>query len=172
MIHVLVGFPLPSHFQPSSLLCYPAWLSSLSSPSLGFLAVAPGPGLGPAPMSQFGTISRQISRHNSSNSSVSMVSATGTYRRAPSVTSQFSLQQQQHQQQQQQQQQQQPHINGGTPGYGQNSSKALLSPAPNCFLDPKLSLKDTQPHILPKSCTQSDLTFVATHKIFIFYICK
>uniref|UniRef100_A0A671WN56 Abl-interactor 1a n=1 Tax=Sparus aurata TaxID=8175 RepID=A0A671WN56_SPAAU len=68
--------------------------------------VAPGPGLGPAPMSQFGTISRQISRHNPSNSSVSMVSATGTYRRAPS----------------------QPHINGGTPGYGQNSSKALLSP--------------------------------------------
>ncbi|XP_005162546.1 abl interactor 1a isoform X4 [Danio rerio] len=64
-------------------------------------AVAAGPGLGPIPMSQFGTISRQVSRHNSSNSSVSMVSATGTYRRAPSVSSQFSLQQ--------------PHINGGTP---------------------------------------------------------
>uniref|UniRef100_A0A8C6VUL7 Abl-interactor 1a n=1 Tax=Nothobranchius furzeri TaxID=105023 RepID=A0A8C6VUL7_NOTFU len=75
--------------------------------------VAAGPGLGPAPVSQFGTISRQISRHNPSNSSVSMVSATGTYRRAPSVTSQFSLQQQQ----QQLQQQQQPHINGGTPGF-------------------------------------------------------
>uniref|UniRef100_A0AAY4A229 Abl interactor 1 n=1 Tax=Denticeps clupeoides TaxID=299321 RepID=A0AAY4A229_9TELE len=58
-------------------------------------AVATGPGLGPIPMSQFGTISRQISRHNSTNSSVSMVSATGTYRRAPSVSSQFSLQQQQ-----------------------------------------------------------------------------
>uniref|UniRef100_A0AAY4A0N5 Abl interactor 1 n=1 Tax=Denticeps clupeoides TaxID=299321 RepID=A0AAY4A0N5_9TELE len=54
-------------------------------------AVATGPGLGPIPMSQFGTISRQISRHNSTNSSVSMVSATGTYRRAPSVSSQFSL---------------------------------------------------------------------------------
>ncbi|KAK9953664.1 hypothetical protein ABG768_017641 [Culter alburnus] len=39
--------------------------------------VAAGPGLGPIPMSQFGTISRQISRHNSStSSSVSMVSAT------------------------------------------------------------------------------------------------
>ncbi|XP_052451814.1 abl interactor 1a isoform X7 [Carassius gibelio] len=63
-------------------------------------AVAAGPGLGPIPMSQFGTISRQISRHGSSTSSVSMVSATGTYRRAPSVSSQFSLQQ--------------PHINGGT----------------------------------------------------------
>ncbi|XP_051738848.1 abl interactor 1a isoform X4 [Ctenopharyngodon idella] len=65
------------------------------------IVVAAGPGLGPIPMSQFGTISRQISRHNSStSSSVSMVSATGTYRRAPSVSSQFSLQQ--------------PHVNGGT----------------------------------------------------------
>ncbi|XP_050954213.1 abl interactor 1a isoform X7 [Labeo rohita] len=63
-------------------------------------AVAAGPGLGPIPMSQFGTISRQISRHNSTTSSVSMVSATGTYRRAPSVSSQFPLQQ--------------PHVNGGT----------------------------------------------------------
>ncbi|XP_077100328.1 abl interactor 1a isoform X3 [Siphateles boraxobius] len=64
-------------------------------------AVAAGPGLGPIPMSQFGTISRQISRHNSNtSSSVSMVSATGTYRRAPSVSSQFSLQQ--------------PQVNGGT----------------------------------------------------------
>ncbi len=65
----------------------------------GLTAVAAGPGLGPIPMSQFGTISRQISRHNTT-SSVSMVSATGTYRRAPSVSSQFSLQQ--------------PHVNGGT----------------------------------------------------------
>lgn len=64
--------------------------------------VPQGPGLGPIPMSQFGTISRQISRHNSSTtSSASMVSATGTYRRAPSVSSQ------------------QPHINGG-PAYPQN----------------------------------------------------
>ncbi|XP_054876866.1 abl interactor 1a isoform X5 [Poeciliopsis prolifica] len=91
--------------------------------------VASGPGLGPAPVSQFGTISRQISRHNPSNSSVSMVSATGTYRRAPSVTSQFSLQQQQLQLQQQQLQQQ-PHINGGTPGYGQNSIADTPTPPP------------------------------------------
>ncbi|XP_070784109.1 abl interactor 1a isoform X10 [Enoplosus armatus] len=82
---------------------------------LPVIMVAPGPGLGPAPMSQFGTISRQISRHNPSNSSVSMVSATGTYRRAPSVTSQFS---------------QQPHINGGTPGYGQNSIADTPTPPP------------------------------------------
>ncbi|XP_029955185.1 abl interactor 1a isoform X9 [Salarias fasciatus] len=111
-------------------------------------AVAPGPGLGPAPMSQFGTISRQISRHNPSNSSVSMVSATGTYRRAPSVTSQFSLQQQQQlqqqqlqqQQQQQQQQNQQPHINGGTPGYGQNSMSIAPPPPPMPQLTPQIPL--------------------------------
>uniref|UniRef100_A0A667Z3D1 Abl-interactor 1b n=1 Tax=Myripristis murdjan TaxID=586833 RepID=A0A667Z3D1_9TELE len=66
-------------------------------------SVPQGPGLGPIPMSQFGTISRQISRHNSSTtSSASMVSATGTYRRAPSVNSQFSVSQQ-------------PHLNGGPP---------------------------------------------------------
>ncbi|XP_074544123.1 abl interactor 1-like isoform X4 [Halichoeres trimaculatus] len=86
-----------------------------SPPSMGQVAtssasVPQGPGLGPIPMSQFGTISRQISRHNSSTtSSASMVSATGTYRRAPSVSSQ------------------QPHINGG-PAYQQNS--VTDSPAP------------------------------------------
>ncbi|KAL0200182.1 hypothetical protein M9458_003369, partial [Cirrhinus mrigala] len=70
--------------------------------------VPPGPGLGPIPMSQFGTISRQISRHNSSttSSSASMVSATGTYRRAPASSSQFSVPQ--------------PHLNGG-PTYPQNT---------------------------------------------------
>ncbi|XP_068557643.1 abl interactor 1-like isoform X4 [Cebidichthys violaceus] len=86
-----------------------------SPPSMGqavtsSASVPQGPGLGPIPMSQFGTISRQISRHNSSTtSSASMVSATGTYRRAPSVSSQ------------------QPHINGG-PAYPQNS--VTDSPAP------------------------------------------
>ncbi|KAM4604636.1 abl interactor 1-like isoform 2-T2 [Polymixia lowei] len=91
-----------------------------SPPSMGqaagSTAVPQGPGLGPIPMSQFGTISRQISRHNSSSttSSASMVSATGTYRRAPSVTSQFSVSQQ-------------PHLNGG-PAYPQNS--VTDSPAP------------------------------------------
>ncbi|XP_061821161.1 abl interactor 1a isoform X7 [Nerophis lumbriciformis] len=107
-------------------------------------AVAPGPGLGPAPMSQFGTISRQISRHNPANSSVSMVSATGTYRRAPSVTSQFSLQQQQLQLQQQQQQlqpqQQQPHINGGMPAYSQNSMSIAPPPPPMPQLTPQIPL--------------------------------
>lgn len=75
-----------------------------------FLVVPQGPGLGPIPMSQFGTISRQISRHNSSttSSSASMVSATGTYRRAPASSSQFSVPQ--------------PHLNGG-PTYPQNTSE-------------------------------------------------
>ncbi|XP_016528711.1 abl interactor 1a isoform X1 [Poecilia formosa] len=108
-------------------------------PPYAALVVASGPGLGPAPVSQFGTISRQISRHNPSNSSVSMVSATGTYRRAPSVTSQFSLQQQQLQLQQQQLQQQ-PHINGGTPGYGQNSMSVAPPPPPMPQLTPQIPL--------------------------------
>uniref|UniRef100_A0A3B4B5V1 Abl interactor 1 n=1 Tax=Periophthalmus magnuspinnatus TaxID=409849 RepID=A0A3B4B5V1_9GOBI len=81
-----------------------------------------GQGLGPIPMSQFGTISRQISRHNSSTtSSASMVSATGTYRRAPSVSSQ------------------QPHINGG-PGYPQNSVSVAPPPPPMVQLTPQIPL--------------------------------
>ncbi|XP_022518439.2 abl interactor 1a isoform X5 [Astyanax mexicanus] len=87
-------------------------------PMFGAIAVAQGPGLGPAPMSQFGTISRQISRHNSTTSSVSMVSATGTYRRAPSVSSQFPLPQQ-------------PHVNGAAPqAYTQNSIADTPTPPP------------------------------------------
>ncbi|MEQ2251031.1 Abl interactor 1 [Ilyodon furcidens] len=88
-----------------------------SPPSMGQVAtssasVPQGPGLGPIPMSQFGTISRQISRHNSSTtSSASMVSATGTYRRAPSVSSQ------------------QPQINGG-PAFQQNSVSVNPPPPP------------------------------------------
>uniref|UniRef100_A0A3B4DHV9 Abl interactor 1 n=2 Tax=Pygocentrus nattereri TaxID=42514 RepID=A0A3B4DHV9_PYGNA len=90
-------------------------------------AVAPGPGLGPAPMSQFGTISRQISRHNSTTSSVSMVSATGTYRRAPSVSSQFPLQQ--------------PHVNGAAPVvYTQNSMSVAPPPPPMPQLIPQIPL--------------------------------
>ncbi|XP_055037510.1 abl interactor 1a isoform X4 [Misgurnus anguillicaudatus] len=84
-------------------------------------AVAPGPGLGPIPMSQFGTISRQISRHNSTTSSVSMVSATGTYRRAPSVSSQFSMQQ--------------PHVNGGI-----NAMSIAPPPPPMPQLTPQIPL--------------------------------
>ncbi|XP_010769560.1 abl interactor 1-like [Notothenia coriiceps] len=99
----------------SSLVGIPIAVPTPSPPSMGQVvtssaSVPQGPGLGPIPMSQFGTISRQISRHNSSTtSSASMVSATGTYRRAPSVSSQ------------------QPHINGG-PAYPQNP--VTDSPAP------------------------------------------
>ncbi|XP_045558752.1 abl interactor 1 isoform X1 [Salmo salar] len=119
----------------SSSIGIPMAVPTPSIPNSG-PAVAPGPGLGPIPMSQFGTISRQISRHNSTTSSVSMVSATGTYRRAPSVTSQYSLQQQQALQLQQQQIQQ-PYINGGTPTYPQNST-ALPPPTPQ--LTPQIPL--------------------------------
>nr|XP_046148964.1 abl interactor 1-like isoform X4 [Oncorhynchus gorbuscha] len=104
----------------SSSIGIPMAVPTPSIPNSG-PAVAPGPGLGPIPMSQFGTISRQISRHNSTTSSVSMVSATGTYRRAPSVTSQFSLQQHQIQQ---------PYINGGTSTYPQNSIADTPTPPP------------------------------------------
>ncbi|CAL8370594.1 unnamed protein product, partial [Boreogadus saida] len=91
----------------SSSVGIPLAVPTPSPPSMGQVApvstaVPQGPGLGPIPMSQFGTISRQVSRHNSSSttSSASMVSATGTYRRAPSLNSQFSISQQ-------------PHLNGG-----------------------------------------------------------
>uniref|UniRef100_A0A672PMB8 Abl interactor 1-like n=1 Tax=Sinocyclocheilus grahami TaxID=75366 RepID=A0A672PMB8_SINGR len=89
--------------------------------------VPPGPGLGPIPMSQFGTISRQISRHNSSttSSSASMVSATGTYRRAPASSSQFSVPQ--------------PHLNGG-PTYPQNTMSVAPPPPPMVQLTPQIPL--------------------------------
>ncbi|KAI1891339.1 hypothetical protein AGOR_G00142780 [Albula goreensis] len=90
------------------------------------VAVVPGPGPGPIPMSQFGTLSRQISRHNSTTSSISTVSATGTYRRAPSVSSQFSIQQ--------------PHINGGPQVYPQNSMSIAPPPPPMPQLTPQIPL--------------------------------
>uniref|UniRef100_A0A4W5NQ25 Abl interactor 1 n=1 Tax=Hucho hucho TaxID=62062 RepID=A0A4W5NQ25_9TELE len=85
-----------------------------------------GPGLGPIPMSQFGTISRQVSRHNSTTTSASMVSATGTYRRAPSGSSHFSMSQQ-------------PHLNGG-PAYPQNSVSVAPPPPPMVQLTPQIPL--------------------------------
>uniref|UniRef100_A0A3B3SEW9 Abl interactor 1 n=1 Tax=Paramormyrops kingsleyae TaxID=1676925 RepID=A0A3B3SEW9_9TELE len=88
-----------------------------SPPTMG-PAAAMGPGLGPAPVSQFGTVSRHISRHGSAASSVSNVSATGTYRRAPSVSAQFPPQQQQ------------PHINGGPPLYPPSSIADTPTPPP------------------------------------------
>uniref|UniRef100_A0A8C7S922 Abl-interactor 1a n=1 Tax=Oncorhynchus mykiss TaxID=8022 RepID=A0A8C7S922_ONCMY len=101
----------------SSSIGIPIAVPTPSIPNSG-PAVAPGPGLGPIPMSQFGTISRQISRHNSTTSSVSMVSATGTYRRAPS----------------------QPYINGGTPAYPHNSMSIAPPPPPMPQLTPQIPL--------------------------------
>uniref|UniRef100_A0A8D3DV36 Abl interactor 1-like n=1 Tax=Scophthalmus maximus TaxID=52904 RepID=A0A8D3DV36_SCOMX len=109
----------------SSGVALPLAVPTPSPPTATSSATVPqGPGLGPIPMSQFGTISRQISRHNSSSttSSASMVSATGTYRRAPSVSSQ------------------QPHINGG-PAYTQNPmSVAPPPPPPMVQLTPQIPL--------------------------------
>ncbi|KAM5235337.1 abl interactor 1 isoform 8-T8 [Ctenodactylus gundi] len=65
---------------------------------------------GSAPGSQYGTMTRQISRHNSTTSSAS----SGGYRRTPSVTAQFSAQ---------------PHVNGG-PLYSQNSIADSPTPPP------------------------------------------
>ncbi|MBN3302688.1 ABI1 protein, partial [Amia calva] len=83
-------------------------------------AAVPGPGPGAVPGSQFGTITRQISRHNSTTSSVS----SGGYRRTPSVTSQFSVQ---------------PHVNGG-PVYPQNSMSIAPPPPPMPQLTPQIPL--------------------------------
>uniref|UniRef100_A0A8C8J7K5 Abl interactor 1-like n=1 Tax=Oncorhynchus tshawytscha TaxID=74940 RepID=A0A8C8J7K5_ONCTS len=79
-----------------------------------------------APSILFGTISRQVSRHNSATSSASMVSATGTYRRAPSGSSHFSMSQQ-------------PHLNGG-PAYPQNSVSVAPPPPPMVQLTPQIPL--------------------------------
>ncbi|XP_052398963.1 abl interactor 1 isoform X1 [Carassius gibelio] len=131
-----IGIPIvvPTPSIPNSVPVTPSWAAPPPAPPpppplfsqgppmpAAAIAVAAGPGLGPIPMSQFGTISRQISRHGSSTSSVSMVSATGTYRRAPSVSSQFSLQQ--------------PHINGGT-----NAMSMGPPPPPMPQLTPQIPL--------------------------------
>ncbi|CAJ0963718.1 unnamed protein product [Ranitomeya imitator] len=79
----------------SSSIGIPIAVPTPSPPTIGQV------GGGPAPGSQFGSMARQISRHNSTTSTAS----SGGYRRTPSVTSQFSGQ---------------PHINGG-PLYSQNS---------------------------------------------------
>ncbi|XP_061746880.1 abl interactor 1b isoform X1 [Nerophis ophidion] len=111
----------------SSGVGVPLAVPTPSPPSMGQVvtssaSVPQGPGLGPIPMSQFGTISRQISRHNSSTtSSASMVSATGTYRRAPSLSSQ------------------QPQING-SPAFPQNSVSVAPPPPPMVQLTPQIPL--------------------------------
>ncbi|XP_051556501.1 abl interactor 1-like isoform X2 [Myxocyprinus asiaticus] len=108
----------------SNSMGIPLAVPTPSPPSMA--PVPPGPGLGPIPMSQFGTISRQISRHSSTtSSSTSMVSATGTYRRAPASSSQFSVPQ--------------PHLNGG-PTYPQNTMSVAPPPPPMVQLTPQIPL--------------------------------
>ncbi|XP_043546479.1 abl interactor 1a isoform X6 [Chiloscyllium plagiosum] len=88
------------------------------SSSIGIPIAVPTPspptllpaGPGSAPGSQYSTMTRQISRHNSTTSTVS----SGGFRRNPSVTSQFSVQ---------------PHVNGG-PLYAQNSIADSPTPPP------------------------------------------
>ncbi|XP_031662828.1 abl interactor 1 isoform X1 [Oncorhynchus kisutch] len=109
-----------------SSISVPLAVPTPSPPSLGPAVAHQGPGLGPIPMAQFGTISRQVSRHNSATSSASMVSATGTYRRAPSGSSHFSMSQQ-------------PHLNGG-PAYPQNSVSVAPPPPPMVQLTPQIPL--------------------------------
>ncbi|CAH2282231.1 abl interactor 1 isoform X2 [Pelobates cultripes] len=75
---------------------------------------------GTIPGSQFGSMTRQISRHNSNTSSAS----SGGYRRTPSVTSQYSAQ---------------PHVNGG-PLYSQNSISLASPPPPMPQLTPQIPL--------------------------------
>ncbi|XP_040844065.1 abl interactor 1 isoform X26 [Ochotona curzoniae] len=83
------------------------------SSSIGIPIAVPTPSpptVGAAPGSQYGTMTRQISRHNSTTSSTS----SGGYRRTPSVTAQFTAQ---------------PHVNGG-PLYSQNSIADSPTPPP------------------------------------------
>ncbi|XP_033022055.1 abl interactor 1 isoform X1 [Lacerta agilis] len=83
---------------------------------MGSVIVAPGS----APGSQYGTMTRQISRHNSTTSSAS----SGGFRRNPSVTASFSAQ---------------PHVNGG-PLYSQNSISIAPPPPPMPQLTPQIPL--------------------------------
>ncbi|XP_032871945.1 abl interactor 1 isoform X14 [Amblyraja radiata] len=88
------------------------------SSSIGIPIAVPTPspptpvpaGPGSAPGSQYSTMTRQISRHNSTTSTAS----SGGFRRNPSVTAPFSVQ---------------PHINGG-PLYAQNSIADSPTPPP------------------------------------------
>ncbi|XP_078008089.1 abl interactor 1 isoform X8 [Phascolarctos cinereus] len=93
-----ISVPPPSGAPPAPPLPPPL--------PMGSRIVAPSS----APGSQYGTMTRQISRHNSTTSSAS----SGGYRRTPSVTAQFSAQ---------------PHVNGG-PLYSQNSIADSPTPPP------------------------------------------
>ncbi|XP_041040574.1 abl interactor 1a isoform X4 [Carcharodon carcharias] len=108
-IPIAVPTPSPPTLLPASY-SVPAGAPSLPPPPpplpVGSFIAGPGS----APSSQYSTMTRQISRHNSTTSTAS----SGGFRRNPSVTSQFSVQ---------------PHVNGG-PLYAQNSIADSPTPPP------------------------------------------
>ncbi|XP_006063237.2 abl interactor 1 isoform X13 [Bubalus bubalis] len=110
-IPIAVPTPSPPTIGPENISVFPpsgAPPAPSLPPPLPANTVIAAPGS--APGSQYGTMTRQISRHNSTTSSTS----SGGYRRTPSVTAQFSAQ---------------PHVNGG-PLYSQNSIADSPTPPP------------------------------------------
>ncbi|XP_067870096.1 abl interactor 1a isoform X8 [Heterodontus francisci] len=118
-IPIAVPTPSPPTLLPASY-SVPAGAPSLPPPPpplpVGSFIAGPGS----APGSQYSTMTRQISRHNSTTSTAS----SGGFRRNPSVTSQFSVQ---------------PHVNGG-PLYAQNSTSLAPPPPPMPQLTPQIPL--------------------------------
>ncbi|XP_067418493.1 abl interactor 1 isoform X1 [Emydura macquarii macquarii] len=121
-IPIAVPTPSPPTIGPAQISVPPPPPGVPPAPPLppplpmGNMIVAPGS----APGSQYGTMTRQISRHNSTTSSAS----SGGYRRNPSVTAPFSAQ---------------PHVNGG-PLYSQNSISIAPPPPPMPQLTPQIPL--------------------------------
>ncbi|XP_069314869.1 abl interactor 1 isoform X6 [Eulemur rufifrons] len=109
-IPIAVPTPSPPTIGPENISVPPPSGAPPAPPLPPLLPVSTVLAPGSAPGSQYGTMTRQISRHNSTTSSTS----SGGYRRTPSVTAQFSAQ---------------PHVNGG-PLYSQNSIADSPTPPP------------------------------------------
>ncbi|XP_078185779.1 abl interactor 1 isoform X12 [Callithrix jacchus] len=109
-IPIAVPTPSPPTIGPENISVPPPSGAPPALPLPPLLPVSTVIAPGSAPGSQYGTMTRQISRHNSTTSSTS----SGGYRRTPSVTAQFSAQ---------------PHVNGG-PLYSQNSIADSPTPPP------------------------------------------
>ncbi|KAM9229293.1 abl interactor 1 isoform 7-T7 [Dugong dugon] len=109
-IPIAVPTPSPPTIGPENISVPPPSGAPPAPPLPPLLPVNTVIAAGSAPGSQYGTMTRQISRHNSTTSSTS----SGGYRRTPSVTAQFSAQ---------------PHINGGLL-YSQNSIADSPTPPP------------------------------------------
>ncbi|XP_063493391.1 abl interactor 1 isoform X11 [Symphalangus syndactylus] len=109
-IPIAVPTPSPPTIGPENISVPPPSGAPPAPPLAPLLPVSTVIAPGSAPGSQYGTMTRQIPRHNSTTSSTS----SGGYRRTPSVTAQFSAQ---------------PHVNGG-PLYSQNSIADSPTPPP------------------------------------------